>query len=380
MLQTNYSPLSYVEISKSRLLSNIEHVRSYISPNTKIAAVVKGDAYGHGQNEVAAIINNYVDYFQVDDLCELRSLRDVVSKPILVLGYIVKSEIREAIESNAIIAIYDNERLELIDQIAGELNVKAKIHIKIDACLGRQGLLATDIPDFIDECKKCENIEFDGIYSHFANIEDTDDPSHTQAQIKTFKNAVELFKSAGFDDLKTHISATSGILVYDKNLNENNIVRLGIGLYGLWPSENLKNNYLNELKLEPVMRWITHVAQVKVLPANYTIGYGLTYVTDKPTKVAVIPQGYSDGYDRGLSNCGEVLIRGVRCKVLGRVAMNMFVVDVSKLDQVAVEDEVVLLGWQGNESISAEELALKIDTINYEITTRISALLPRIVV
>ena len=181
--------------------------------------------------------------------------------------------------------------------------------------------------------------------------------------------------------MKTHISSTAGTFVYEKNFGINSLVRIGLGLYGMWPSLVISHEQsANGIKLMPVMRWVTHVAQVKTVPKDYPIGYGLTYVTPKETKIAVIPQGYSDGHDRGLSNCGEVLIRGTRCKVLGRVAMNMFVVDVSHLDVVKSEDEVVLLGSQKNEKISAEEIAEKINTINYEVTTRVSSLLPRIVV
>ena len=372
--------LSYIEISKLKLIKNIQSWRSYLGPSTKLTAVVKANAYGHGQNEVASVINDYVDYFQVDDFRELKLLTSFVTKPILVLGYITKSEIEAAINLGAIFAIYDVERLKLADQIAKRLNKKAKVHIKIDAKLGRQGLLISDINAFIDECKKCKYVEFDGIYSHFANIEDTDDPSHALAQIDTFTEAVNMFRTAGFNNLKTHISATSGILVYDKNLNKNDIVRLGIGLYGLWPSLPLEHDYQDIIKIEPVMRWVTHIAQVKTLPADYTIGYGLTYVTKKATKIAIIPQGYSDGYDRGLSNCGEVLVKGIRCNVIGRVAMNIFVVDVSAIDDVVAEEEVVLLGCQGDEFISAEEIASKIGTINYEVIARISNLLPRVIV
>jgi alanine racemase len=157
------------------------------------------------------------------------------------------------------------------------------------------------------------------------------------------------------------------------------LVRIGIGLYGMWPSENLKKEHIKKFALKPVMRWVTHVSLVKWLPKDHTIGYGLTYRTSKETKTALVPQGYADGYDRAFSNKGEVLIKGKRCKVLGRVSMNMFVVDVTHLKDVKVEDEVVLLGRQGGEEITAEEMGDLIGTINYEITTRVSTLLARII-
>ena len=147
----------------------------------------------------------------------------------------------------------------------------------------------------------------------------------------------------------------------------------------MWPSENLRKKYRNKIILKPVLTWKTKIAQIKILPKGNTIGYGLTYKTTKTTKVALIPQGYSDGVDRHLSNKGTVLIRGTKCPILGRVMMNMFSVDVSHLPKVKIEDEVVILGKQGGREISAEEIAKTLDTINYEITTRISSLLPRIV-
>jgi alanine racemase len=169
-------------------------------------------------------------------------------------------------------------------------------------------------------------------------------------------------------------------MVYEKNGGDSIIIRPGITMYGMWPSEDLRNKFETEnFFLKSVLKWVTHVAQVKTLPAGYCIGYGLTYTTSKPTKIAVVPQGYSDGFDRGLSNKGEVLIKNSRCKVLGRVAMNMFTVDVSHLANIKAGEEVVLLGKQGDERVTAEEIAAHLGTINYEITTRIFPLLPRVV-
>ena len=372
--------LSYIEISKENLIHNFKTFRNFVHGDTKIAAVIKANAYGHGQNEVAEVLEDYVDYFQVDDVLELRLLRQVSGKPTLVLGYVAEDEINEAIELDGILGVYDIKQLKQIEKSAAILGRKVLVHVKIDANLGRQGVLVEDAENFCQQLKDFKNITVDGIYSHFANIEDTSDFSHAQKQIENFRRAVEIFKAQGFGEIKTHISASSGIMVYEKALGQSDIVRLGISLYGMWPSEELKERFEENFQLKPVMRWVTHVAQVKTVPENYSIGYGLTFITNKPTKIAVIPQGYSDGYDRGLSNQGEVLICGKRCKVLGRVAMNMFVADVSEIENVTAGDEVVLLGSQGNENISVEEIADKLETINYEITTRTLALLPRKIV
>jgi alanine racemase len=376
-MQKNLS-LSYIEISKENLIHNIKQFKGLLKNGTKIVSVIKANAYGHGDYEVARIISPYTDYFQVDSVEELERVRNVTKKPILVFGYLNEDGIKKAIKLNAIISAFDLIHLLKINYISGILKKKIKVHVAIDSYLGREGIMPSQIENFIVEIKKLKNIELDGIYSHFANIEDTMNFTHAQKQIDMYHEYVEIFKKNGYKNLKTHISATSGILVYEKGNSLHSLVRLGIGLYGMWPSEHLE--YLNKKKitLKPALKWVTHVAQVKILPANHPIGYGLTYITKKATKIAVIPQGYSDGLPRSLSNNGEVLIRGKRAKILGRVAMNMTVVDVSNIKDVVPEDEVVILGKQSKNKITAEQIAKESDTINYEATTRISALLPRI--
>jgi len=373
-------PLSYIEISRKNLIHNIKQFRVLLGKDTKIAGVIKSNAYGHGDIEVVKIADNYLDYFQVDSIEELERVRAVTKKPILVLGYLNDEGIKKAIKLRAIISAFDLMHLLKINHIAGILKTKIKVHVPIDSYLGREGIMPSQVENFILEIKKLKNIELDGIYSHFANIEDTMNRTHAEKQIETYHKSVEIFRNNGFPKIKTHISATSGILVYEKGKNLHNIVRLGIGLYGMWPSEHLE--YLNKKKiiLKPIIKWVTHVAQIKVLPANHPIGYGLTFITKKKTKIAVIPVGYADGLPRLLSNNFEVSIKGKKAKVLGRVAMNMMVVDVSNIKDVRGEDEVVILGEQGKAKITAEEIAKESNTINYEVTTRINALLPRVIV
>jgi alanine racemase len=381
-------PLSYIEINKNNLVHNFKQFRSLVKNNTQISAVIKSNAYGHGDIEVVKILNPYVDYFQINSIYELKRVRKIAKRPILFFGYAGLGDLEEIIKSKCIISVFDFKHLLIINEQARKLNTKQKVHIAIDSFLGREGFMPTDIEIILIEIKRMKNIAIDGIYSHFANIEDinpdkllgwTNNFSHAQKQINEYLRILNIFKDSGFKNLKTHISATSGVLAYEKNLGLNSIVRIGIGLYGMWPSEYLEVKYKNKISLKPAMRFISHIAQVKDLPKGYSIGYGLTYITEKNMKVAIIPVGYADGYDRGLSNVSEVLICGLRCRVLGRVAMNMFVVDVSNISKLVAEEEVVLLGKQGAEEISAEEIAKKIDTIHYEIVTRLSPLLTRII-
>jgi alanine racemase len=379
MAKTKAEFLSYIEISKDNLIHNIKQFRSLLKKDTKIAAVIKANAYGHGDKEIAKISSPYVDYFQVDSIEEAERVRAVSKNPILILGYTNENGIKRAIKINAIVCAFDLIHLLKINHIARISKTKIKVHLAIDSYLGREGIMPSHVENIIKEIVNFKNITLDGIYSHFANIEDTMNRTHAERQIEIYHNCVKIFRENGFPDINTHISATSGILVYEKGDNLHSIARLGIGLYGMWPSEHLEYLNKNKINLKPVLKWITHVAQVKILPANHPIGYGLTYITKKATKIAVIPQGYFDGLTRSLSNKGEFLINGKRAKILGRVAMNMTVVNVSNIKDVMSDDEVVIIGRQNKANVTAEEIAKKMDTINYEVTTKINALLPRII-
>ena len=212
--------LSYIEISKENLLHNFQMMKSLVRPGVKIVSVIKADAYGHGQNVVAKILEKETDYFQVDDFSELKLLRQVSKKPTFVFGYVEKSEMAEAIKLGGILCAYDETQIKNINAAAKRLGKKAIVHIKIDAALGRQGVSVKDLPKLINVLKKCQNIVIDGAYSHFANLEDTTDLSHAQKQLDLFESALAIFSKNGYTKLKTHISASSGIMAYE-NKNGN---------------------------------------------------------------------------------------------------------------------------------------------------------------
>ena len=375
------TPLSHVELSKINLIHNIKQFRNLAKKGTKFSVAIKGNAYGHGQNEVAKILEPYVDYFQVNSVEELKLLRKISKKKAFVFGYISKTDLLKAIKLDCILAVFSFEQIKHISAMAEMCKVVQEIHLPVDAHLGREGFLIKELSSLFRKIKKCKYVKVSGIYAHFANIEDIANLIYAQKQIKEYEKALKLAEKLDFKNLQTHISATSGILVYEKGTGIHPLIRLGIGVYGMWPSKHLRFIYENsKFKLKPVLSWKTKIAQVKILPKGSFVGYGLTYITKKKTKIAVIPQGYADGFNRSLSNKGEVLIKGARCKIVGRVSMNMFTVDVSHLKNVKAENEVVMIGRQGKEEITAEENARKLHTINYEITTRISSLLPRIIV
>ena len=374
------TPLSYIELSKKNLIHNIEQFKNLAKEGTKFSVAIKGNAYGHGQKEIIKILEPYVDYFQIDSVEELELLRKNSAKKALVLGYAQKSDLGKAIELGCVLSVFSLEQVSTLSAMAESVDVRQEINIPIDACFGREGFLLGELPKVFMEIKKCKFIKLSGIYAHFANIENIADFSHAQKQIEEYEKALLKAEKFCFKDLQTHISATSGLLVYEKEKGIHSLIRLGIGVYGMWPSENLKLLYKNKIKLKPVLSWKTKVAQIKILPKGRTVGYGLTYKTKKKTKIAIIPQGYADGLDRRFSNNGFVLIGGTRCEILGRISMNMFVANVTHLSEIKLEDEVVILGRQGKVEITAEEMAKRIDTINYEITMRINSLLPRIVI
>lgn len=374
-----FQPLSYLEISRRNLLHNLKQFKSKLPKGSKLALVVKANAYGHGLKEIVSITNKEADYFQVDDLEELKAIRQFTKKPVLVFGYIQKRDLAEALNYHPTLGVYNLETLQELNKLGQKSKTIINIHLKIDVLHGRQGILPADLPAMAVKLKRFAYLKVEAIYGHFSDADSKDGLRHSQKQLKTLVEAQKvLSESLGYLP-PYHLSASAGFIIDQKHNWGSCILRLGISLYGLWPSPDLKNLYGKKITLKPVLNWKTKIAQIKTLPANHPIGYNLTFVTKKDTKVAIIPQGYSDGYDRGFSNNDKVLIRGQFCPILGRVAMNMFVVDITHLKKVSLEDEVVLIGKQQTKNITADDLAKTINTINYEIVARISPLLPRII-
>lgn len=372
---------TWVEINKNNLLHNLEQFKNLIGDNVKIMGVVKSNAYGHGLTEVADIIFDKVDWFGVDSLAEALELREVgIKKPILVLGYTELADLKEAVKNNISLTVYNKETIEKLGKIPiHNPNLNPKIHIKIETGTSRQGVLEKDLVEFVKFIKQFPSIEVQGLSTHYANIEDTTDSSFAMSQLEAFSRATEILKNEGAEVPLRHTACSAATILFPETRFE--MVRLGISMYGLWSSKETKavaKNKNLELDLKPVLTWKTIVAQIKNIPADTSVGYGLTERVSRDSKVAILPIGYYDGYDRKLSSIGTVLIRGKRCKVLGRVCMNMTIIDVTDMEKVELEDEVVLLGRQGREEVSVEDLAGKIGTINYEVVTRINLLIPRI--
>lgn len=368
---------SYIEISKSSLLHNYNLFRTYLPTRTKIMCVLKGNAYGRGLEEVVKILNTSADYFMVDTIDELRRVRKLSILPTFVLGYLMESELEEAILLNADLTVHNLDRLLLIDKIAGKLHRKPKVHIELDALFGRMGLFYDELPELLQAAKKLKNVEIFAVYAHLSCTTDRENNVHDKKQIDLYESAVKLFKQHGFTSIKKHLFSTPETVLYEHG--QSDFVRIGAALYGMWPSSEIKT--LSPIKnLKPIARWVSHLAQVKNFPASYPIGYGQSYITKKKTKIGIIPQGWGDGFGSMLSNTGEVLIHGKRCKVVGSVCMNMFMVDLSEIQDAKPEDEVVIMGKQGEEEIFFEEIAELMGLLYKELIPRLNPLLPRVIV
>lgn len=372
----------WVEISKSNLINNITQFRQLIQKPVKICAVIKSNAYGHGMIEIAPIIEPLVDFIAVDSINEALTLKSKgIAKPILILGYTRIENLEEVVHNDFHQTISSIESLIEIEKQAKKQYKLAKVHLKIETGTNRQGIFPDDLNNYFIHIKNSDNLKLCGLSTHYANIEDTTDHSYAFKQLEIFKNALQIADKFSFNDVIKHTACSAAAILYPETHFD--MIRIGISQYGLWSSSetfvSAKQKKI-EINLRPVLTWKTIIAQIKNLPAGSYIGYGCTEKVEVPTKVAILPIGYNDGLDRKLSSIGNVLVKGKRCKILGRICMNMCVIDVNHLPDLQLEDEVVILGSQNGQTISAEEIAKKIGTINYEVITRINPLIKRIIV
>jgi alanine racemase len=373
--------LSWIEIDRARLKSNLAEFRKLIGPSTALMVVVKANAYGHGLEAAAPVIAEEADWLGVNCADEAVTLtRTGVTKPIAILGHTTSDRMADVVSGGYRQVLYRMDVANALSAAAAKLKTTARVHLKIETGTNRQGVPIDELEGFVTSVKHLPAIEIEGVYTHFANIEDTLDPAFARAQVEKFFKALAMLKRLGVNPSQIHASATAGTLLYpDMDFN---MVRVGIGAYGIWPSRETQiaaRERGRQLSLAPILTWKTRVAQVKSIQAGDYVGYGLTYQARRAMQVVVLPVGYYDGYDRELSNSGRALIHGQHVPVIGRVAMNMTMLDVTDAG-AQVDEEVVLLGRQGNAEIRVEELAEKIGTISYEVVARINPLIPRRVV
>lgn len=374
---------SWVEVNAQALSKNIAQVRNLLGDPTDFCAVVKANAYGHGLMNVAKIAHeNGVDSFAVDHIDDALELREAYPDAfILVMGYTMHDRLNEAIENKIHLIAYDVSTLQAMEAAASKLSKTAHAHLKIETGTSRQGILIDDLEGVLRDLSVLPHVEVAGVSTHFANIEDTTDTEYAGKQLKRFNEALEIIRSFDIEPERIHCACSAAIILYpDTHFT---MVRAGISMYGIWPSKSTEataRKHAIDCDLTPVLTWKTRIAQVKSLPAGTPIGYGLTERLKRDGRVAILPTGYWDGYDRKLSSKGKVLINGESCKVLGRICMNMTIVDVSHVPNIQPEDTVIILGQDGRHRVTANNIAELTGTIPYEVMSRINPDLPRRIV
>lgn len=366
---------AWAEIDLAAVSHNLKELRRIIRPDAKIMAVVKANAYGHGAVPVSrTVLKNGADYLGVAILSEVRQLREAdINAPILILGYTPAEQVTDVIRLEAAQTVFDCAAAEAISQVAVKLGKKARIHVKVDTGLGRLGFPAdAGTAQEILRISRLPGVEVEGLFTHFS-VAGSKNKDYTYWQYARFKELVTRLTDMGLDIPIKHVANSAAVIdLPDVQLD---MVRVGVSIYGLYPSDEILKN---KVKLIPALTWKAQVVQVKAVPAQSSISYGRTFITDKETKVATIPVGYADGYSRLLSNRAHVIIHGQRVPVIGTVCMDQFMVDVSGAPDVRAGDEVILIGRQGSQQVTADELAELMGTINYEIVCMVGSRIPRI--
>lgn len=359
--------VTWAEVDLDALAANVRALKAWVGPRVELIAVVKANAYGHGAIPVArAALAAGASRLAVHRLEEGIALREAgIQAPILLLGYVplaaAEAVVRYRLTPTVITKAF-------VEAVAAHTPTPHPIHIKVDTGMGRYGLLPHEVVDFVRGIASIPRIVMEGIYTHFATADEAD-TAYVERQFRTFRDVLAALAQAGYTFPLRHACNSAATLRFrEAHLDA---VRPGIALYGMAPSAE----WPSPIPLQPVLTLKSRVARVRTLPPGSSIGYGRTFVTPRESRVALVPVGYGDGYHRLISNRGWVLIRGRRAPIRGRVSMDQIVVDVSDHPEVSLEDEVVLVGRQGAERITAEQVAEWAQTINYEVTT---SLLPRV--
>ena len=367
----------YAGVNLDHVGENIDSIASNLLPDTKIIAVIKTDAYGHGALPIAKELEHKDVVFgygvaTAEEALQLKN--NGIRKPIIIIGYSFPSAYEEMIVRDVRLTVFTPDMLKEINSIAKRLGLIAKVHIKVDTGMSRIGIYPNDEGlDFVREALGYTNIRVEGVFTHLARA-DEEDKKYALRQLNRFHGFVDRVREElGFNFDIVHCLNSAGII----ELNEycDTCVRAGIIMYGMWPSDEVRRDVIS---LKPLLSLKSHITFIKKVPAGVQISYGGTYETDSETLVATVPVGYGDGYPRSLSNKGKVLVRGRRVPIIGRVCMDQFMIDVSDVPGVCIFDEVTLIGSDGEECITMEELQHWSGMLNYELACLIGKRVPRV--
>ncbi|HEX3281664.1 MAG TPA: alanine racemase [Pyrinomonadaceae bacterium] len=367
---------TWAEIDLDALAANFHLIKNHVGPNVNVMAVVKANAYGHSAVECAQRLEregaNWFGVALPEEGIELRGAG--LRGSILCLGGFWEGQAELCLQHQLVPVVYRFDMLEAINRAARDRGVVADVHLKIDTGMGRLGVRFDEVAEFAPQLKSFEHVRIDGLMTHFAAADEPSCETLTKDQIFRFQNSVAAFREMGFDPTFTHLANSAGIFAERESWG--NMVRPGGVLYGLW--RDILDPAHRDEKLRPVMSLHSRVMLLKWVPEGETVGYGCTFEASRKTLVATVPIGYDDGYPRGLSNRSHVIIRGVFATVIGRISMDLTLVDVTNVPDVKLNDEVVLLGESAGQSVTAEYLAKTAGTLSYEVTCGIGSRVPRI--
>jgi alanine racemase len=378
--------LVWAEIDLNAIAHNIKELRRITHPEARLMGVVKADGYGHGAIEVArCALQNGAEVLGVARIEEGIQIRaSGIEVPILIFGYTLPELAPNLLEYDLTQTVYTWASAQVLSQIATSLKKKIRIHLKVDTGMGRLGLLPHNFQrddsaainaDAIEETLAIaglDGLELEGIFTHFATA-DSANKTYAEDQLDLFMNFLNRLRKAGLEPPVRH-AANSAALI-DMPQSHLDMVRPGIASYGLYPSDAVDKKHV---PLKPAMALKARIIHLKKVPAGFKVSYGSTYQTRKATTIATIPIGYADGLNRLLSSSGQMLVHARRAPIIGRVCMDLTMLDVGHIDNVQMDDEVVIFGQQGSDTITVDEIASALDTINYEIVTSITARVPRV--
>ncbi len=365
-------PLVTADINLAAIDFNIRALKNITHPDSKFMAVVKADAYGHGAVMVAKTAvksgAHWLGVARIEEAIELRNAG--LDTPILIFGYIHPNHARTISDLNLTATVFDLDMAMALSESATACCKPIKIHLKVDTGMGRIGIIAKENSQILNEIvtiSKLPNIHVQGIYTHFA-CADTPDKTYTEKQIKTFTALLSDLKQTGLEFEFCHAANSAGIINFPQSHFD--MVRTGIAIYGCYPSNQKETS---KITLKPAMTLKSIISSVKEVPKGFHVSYGMTHKTDKKTCLASVPIGYADGFSRNFSSNGFMLVKGEKAPIVGRVCMDQTMIDIGKIADVKPGDEVIILGTQGNKNQTAEELSQRINTINYEIVSAITA-------
>ncbi|MCF8227334.1 MAG: alanine racemase [Bacteroidales bacterium] len=378
---------SHIELDKSALNNNIQYIKSRMNKDVKYSMVVKANAYGHGIEEILPMIEECgVDHFSVFSVAEAMRAYEIKKDycDLMIMGFVDDDYLEWAIERGISFFVFSLHRLKHTIEMARKIEKKAKIHVEIETGMHRTGFCEYQLEEVVSLLKQhFVYLEIEGICSHLAGAESIVNYKRILEQIRTFHELCDWFHDEGFDPRYRHLACSAGVLNYSDSVMD--MVRVGISNYGFWPSDETKMMHMKEEGFEEdplkrVLSWKSEIMSVNKVPRGKYVSYGRSYITNRNSLIATVPVGYGYGFSRTLSNNGHVLVSGKRVPVVGTVNMNMVVIDVTDVKNVKVGDEVVLIGEQGDTSISVSSFSDMNNSMNYELLTRLPNHIPRKVI